>query len=78
MATQSGTPDVEKLAQRLQTGVVGSLPLYENMTLQWNDTHMTMTIMCDAWRQADRSPENPGNAFQLYFPDEDILLVDLS
>jgi hypothetical protein len=78
MATQSDPPQVEKLAQRLQDGGNSSLPLYDNMKLQWNHRHMSMTIMCEAWRRAGRDPDDPGNALQLYFPEREVLLVDLS
>jgi len=78
MATESSAPQMETLVNRLQNVGSGTLPLHEKINLQHHSRRVTMTVMCEAWRQSGRTPEEPGVALQVYFPEQDILLVDLS
>lgn len=78
--TADERPDPAELAQRIQeTSDLSSFPRHQSVSLinNNNDT-LRMTVMKEAWEDAGRSQQEPGSAFQLYYPDAELLIVDLS
>jgi hypothetical protein len=47
-------------------------------TLRYQGGAMRTTIMQEAWKDAEIDTEDSEDAAQIYFPDEEILLIDLS
>jgi len=74
---QRKRPSVDDLRNRLAQNK-DVFPYVEGMSLRYNGGSMKMCIMQDAWKHADREPDDPGEALQVYFPEQDLLLVDLS
>jgi len=72
--------DINELAERLQEpGAADAFPRYQTASLCGNNGRsLRMTVMKEAWDDAGRSVEEPGDVLQLYFPQSEILIVDLS
>jgi len=80
MSQRKGTsqrPSKQSLKRRLDSPS-GSLPYMGSRTLRYQGGAMRTTIMQEAWKDAEIDTEDSEDAAQIYFPDEEILLIDLS
>lgn len=53
-------------------------PIKERFSLIEQNGSLTMSIMSDAWRDCERSLDDPGRADQYYFPEKGVVLIDLN
>jgi len=70
-------PSKQSLKRRLDSPN-NALPFMGSRTLRYQGGAMRTTIMQEAWKDADIDTEDSKDAAQIYFPDEEILLIDLS
>lgn len=50
---------------------------HDEMSLIPQRSSLTMTIMADAWKDANIDLNDPGTADQYYYRDEGVVLIDL-
>jgi hypothetical protein len=67
--------DVDTLLSDLN---LDGFPYRDEMSLIKNDRSLRMTVPNDAWENAGRELDNPGEVDLFWFKDDDILIVDLS
>ena len=55
-----------------------SQPRSKTMSLNRVRRSLTITLMKDAWRETEHSLEDPGHAEEWWFPEKDVLVIDLN
>lgn len=63
-----------EIRQRLSDGG----PRHQETSLIRNRNSLQAILMQQAWKDAGESLDNPGTIDQWYFPDEEIVVFDLS
>jgi len=67
-------PDIEQELRQMGDG--GPRRSTRSLVPQ-GDGALVVSIMKEAWEEAGHSPENPGEVDEWYYPDKNVVLIDL-